>query len=487
MRYCLHLDTAQAILDQPALLSQWIQINEHHDCYIPAHVIAQLDDCESLTGLLDACHIAKTPSYFDPSDLCMLNEAMTHAAAQAIDAVIVSHSTYWDNAVSMEDICLEPSHHPVRFIDLKAQYHDLQSEMELAYDNVMNSSQFIMGTAVERFEQHLSDYTQSPYVITCGNGSDAILLALMAIDLQPGDEVIVPSFSFYATAEMPALLKAKLVFVDIDADTYLMGPEQVEQAITPRTKVIIPVSLYGQPADMDAINNIAEAASQRLGHNIMVIEDAAQSFGATLNDKHSCNLSTLATTSFFPAKPLGAYGDAGAVFTTDKTLAEKLIALRFHGQTGHYQHGYIGMNGRCDTLQCALLDVKLSHYPNEVIKRQLLAQRYDEALRELGIQTPLIQPNRTSVYAQYTLRVSDREELREALQAAGIPTAVHYPTPLHLQPALKQYGYQAGDFPIAEQASLEVLSLPMSAYLSTTDQDRVIEGLAQSASLINSR
>ena len=487
MRYCLHLDAAQAILDQPALLSHWMQINEHHDCYIPAHILAQLDDCESLTGLLDTCHVAKTPSYFDLSDLCMLNEAMTHAAAQAVDAVIVSNSTYWDNAITLNDIRLEPSQHPVRFIDLKAQYHDLQSEMELAYDTLMNSSQFIMGSAVEQFENHLRDYTQTQYAISCGNGSDAILLALMAIDLQPDDEVIVPSFSFYATAEMPALLKAKLVFVDIDADTYLIDPDKVAQAITPRTKAIIPVSLYGQPADMDTINLIAEEASQHIGHEIVVIEDAAQSFGASLGDKRSCNLSKLATTSFFPAKPLGAYGDAGAVFTTDKALAEKLIALRFHGQTGHYQHGYVGMNGRCDALQCALLDVKLAHYPDEVIKRQLIAQRYDEALRELGIRPPVIKPDRTSVYAQYTLRVTQRDALREQLQSAGIPTAVHYPTPLHLQPALEYCGYQSGDFPVAEQACLEVVSLPISAYLSEADQNRVIECLTQSASLVNSR
>jgi UDP-2-acetamido-2-deoxy-ribo-hexuluronate aminotransferase len=487
MRYCLHLDAAQAILDWPALLSHWIQINEYHDCYIPAHVLVQLDDCESLGTLMDICHVAKTPSYFDCSDLSMLNEAMTHAAAQAIDAVIVSNSSYWNNAINLEDIRLEPSNHPVRFIDLKAQYHDLQSEMELCYDTLMNSSQFILGKAVEQFEQHLQDYTQAPYAITCGNGSDAILLALLAIDLQPGDEVIVPSFSFYATAEIPALLKAKLVFVDIHADTYLMDTDKLTQAITTSTKAIIPVSLYGQPADMQMINSIAEDASRRFGHEITVIEDAAQSFGATLGDERSCNLSKLATTSFFPAKPLGAYGDAGAVFTTDKDLAEKLIALRFHGQTGHYHHDYIGINGRCDALQCALLDVKLAHYPDEIIKRQLIAQHYDEALRELGLQPPVIKVDRTSVYAQYTLRVTHRDALRESLQALGIPTAVHYPTPLHLQPALKQYGYQAGDFPVAEQACLEVMSLPISAYLSETDQHRVIEGLAQSASLINSR
>jgi len=487
MRYCLHLDAAQAILDQPALLSQLVQISECHDCYIPAHVLVQLDNCEILTGLIDICHIAKTPSYFDLSDLCLLNEAMTHAAAQAIDAVIVSNSTYWDNAASIEDIDLGPSQHPVRFIDLKSQYHDLQNEMELAYDTLMNSGQFIMGKAVDQFEQHLCDYTQAPYAITCGNGSDAILLALLAIDLQANDEVIVPSFSFYATAEMPALLKAKLVFVDIQSDTYLMDPVKVAEAITPHTRAIIPVSLYGQPADMREINTIAKESSQRWGHEIIVIEDAAQSFGATLRDKSSCNLSKLATTSFFPAKPLGAYGDAGAVFTTDKALAKKLIALRFHGQTEHYHHDYIGINGRCDALQCALLDVKLAHYTDEVIKRQLIAQRYDEALRECGIRPPLVKPDRTSVYAQYTLRISNRDALRDTLQAIGIPTAIHYPKPLHLQPALQHYGYQAGDYPVAEQACLEVISLPISAYLSETDQTRVIQGITQSASLANSR
>jgi len=471
MRYCLHTDTIETLLTDSTQRAKLATLPDTVTVYLPSYTLALFQQHENLVQLLDCCDIAKTPSYVDTSDTNHIQQALTTVAAQAVDAKIISKSNYWDDALTLADITAVDA--AIRFINLKDQYHDLQPEMELAIDQVLNSSQFIMGEKLREFEQHLCDYTGASHAISCASGTDALMLALLAIDIKPGDEVIMPCFSFFATAEIPALLGAKIVFVDIDPDTYLIDLVQVKEAITSKTKVIMPVSLYGQVPDMAALQTIADQAVQK----IYVIEDAAQSFGATQNDKQSCHLSELAATSFFPAKPLGAYGDAGAVFTSNAELAEKMIALRVHGQTSHYRHPFLGINGRCDTLQAAILDVKLQHYDSDVKKRQDAASVYQQALADLPIQLPSVTKGNTHVYAQYTVRAKSRDALREQLTKAHVPTAVHYPIPMHLQPCFDHLGYQSGDFPVAELAAQEVLSLPISAYLSEDEQYRVIAGL----------
>ena len=283
-----------------------------------------------------------------------------------------------------------------------------------------------------------------------------------AMDIQPGDEIITTPFTFIATAETIAFLKAKPVFVDIEETTYNIDPLKIEAAITDKTKAIIPVSLYGQPADMDEINSIANK------HNITVIEDAAQSFGATYKGKKSCNLSDIACTSFFPAKPLGCFGDGGAVFTNNDIFAEKIKSLRLHGQSKRYHHQYVGIGGRLDSLQAAVLNAKLDHYDKDVKRRQEVAQTYSKYLND-HIPIPVIKEDRTSVWAQYSIRLDKRDLLQEKLKMAGIPTAIHYPMPLHLQECFVYLGGRKGDFPISEKISEEIMSLPMNPYLSENE------------------
>lgn len=311
----------------------------------------------------------------------------------------------------------------------------------------------------------------SKYALGCSSGTDALLLALMALEIQPGDEVITTPFTFIATAEVIAFLGAKPVFVDIDARDFNIDPSRIEAAITPKTRAIMPVSLYGQCADMDPINAIAKA------HNLAVIEDGCQSFGATYKQKRSGNLCLIGTTSFFPSKPLGGYGDGGAIFTSDEQVANRVSALRNHGQSARYEHGFIGINGRLDAIQAAILQVKLRHFDEELVRREQRRQRYDQALAQSAVTVPSLLEGRTSVCAQYSIRSRDRDGLAEHLKRAGIPTAVHYPKPLHLQPAFEDLGYKRGDFPVSEQASAEVLSLPFSPFLSEADQDRVVEAV----------
>ena len=357
----------------------------------------------------------------------------------------------------------------IPFIDLKSQYEAYKSEIDQAIQEVLLSTQFIMGSAIKTLEERLAHYTKSPFAYACSSGTDALLLALLAIDIQPDDEIITTPFTFIATAETIALLKAKPVFVDIDETTYNFDHTRIEEKITSKTKAIMPVSLYGQPANMDAINAIAQK------HNLFVIEDACQSFGAEYQGVKSCNLSTIGCTSFFPSKPLGCYGDGGAIFCHDPILAEKIKALLSHGQIKRYEHTYIGINGRLDTLQAAILNVKLNHFEDELEKRIAIANRYTSLLSDIqGIRTPTILPDRTSVYAQYSIRVTKREQLIEALHRAGIPTAIHYPIPLHLQKALSYLKYQEGDFPISERIAKEIMSLPMSPFLSNEDQDFIV-------------
>lgn len=357
----------------------------------------------------------------------------------------------------------------INFIDLKAQYLEYQQEIDSEVLEVLASTQFIGGEKLNRLENSLAAYTGSKFAIGCSSGTDALLLSLMALDISAGDEVITTPFTFIATAEAIAFLGAKPVFVDIDETTYNIDASQIEDAITERTKAIMPVSLYGQCADMDAINEIAKK------HNLPVIEDACQSFGATYNGKKSCNLSTIGCTSFFPSKPLGAYGDGGAIFTSDEEIATKIRMLLNHGQNERYKHKYIGINGRLDALQAAILNVKLKHFDKEVETRDEIGSRYNDLLEDADVITPAVTEGNSSVFAQYSIRVKDREAMVEKLSAKDIPTAVHYPVPLHLQEAFANLGYKKGDFPVSEEVSTQIMSLPMSPYLTETQQDFIIE------------
>jgi UDP-2-acetamido-2-deoxy-ribo-hexuluronate aminotransferase len=355
----------------------------------------------------------------------------------------------------------------MQFIDLKKQYSLIENDILNSIKKVLNHGQYIMGPEITELEKQLADYIGVKHVIANSSGTDALLMALMALDIQPGDEVITSPFSFFATAEVISLCHAVPVFVDIDPLTYNIDPEKLEAAITPRTKAIMPVSLYGQCSDHDAVDAIARK------YSLPVIEDAAQSFGATYNGKYSCGLSTVGCTSFFPSKPLGGYGDSGACFTNDDELAQKLVEIRIHGQNARYCHSRVGINGRMDTLQAAVLIEKLKLFPAEVVMRQNVAERYDAMLSSI-VKTPFIQKNNTCVYAQYTIEVNNRDEIQRHMNAAGIPTAVHYPIAMHLQKALNYLGYKPGDFPNAERASSRVISLPMHPYLQEEEQIAVV-------------
>jgi len=359
----------------------------------------------------------------------------------------------------------------INFIDLQAQYQEYKTEIDKEVSEVFASAGFIGGPKLDSLEKNLATFTGSKHAIGCSSGTDALLLALMALDIKAGDEIITTPFTFIATAEVIAFLGAKPVFVDIDEKTYNIDPNAIEAVITPNTKAIIPVSLYGQCADMDAINAIADK------HNLVVIEDACQSFGAEYKGKKSCALSTIGCTSFFPSKPLGAYGDGGAIFTDDDELASKMRMLLNHGQNERYKHKYIGINGRLDAVQAAILDVKLRHFDKEVKLRQEIGQRYSALLADADVVTPFVENESTSVYAQYSVRAKDRASMVAKLSEQAIPTAVHYPMPLHLQEAFIYLGYKAGDFPISERVSQEIMSLPMSPYLTNEQQDFIVNAI----------
>jgi UDP-2-acetamido-2-deoxy-ribo-hexuluronate aminotransferase len=330
-----------------------------------------------------------------------------------------------------------------------------------------------MGPEVAELEEKLAKYVGVKHCIGMASGTDALLIALMALGVSPGDEVITTPFTFIATGEVISLLGAKPVFVDIDPRTYNIDPARIEAAITPKTRALMPVSLYGQCADMDAINAIADK------HGLPVIEDAAQSFGATYKGRKSCGLSAIGATSFFPSKPLGGYGDGGACFTDDDALAKRLREIRVHGQDRRYHHPVIGINGRLDTLQAAVLLAKLDIFADEVERRQAIGQHYTTLITENCqlITAPHIAAGNTCVYAQYTVQVKDREAAQAALKEQGIPTAVHYPVPLYRQPAFTGLDLNAADFPHAECTSEHVISLPMHPYLAEGKQRQVIAAL----------
>lgn len=347
----------------------------------------------------------------------------------------------------------------IDFANLQYQYQLYKSEIDLNIRSVLNKSNFILGNEVQELEENLQKFSECKHVITCSNGTDALLLAMMAVDIQPGDEIITTPFTFVATAETIAFMKAIPVFVDIEEDTFNINPTKIEDVITDKTKAIIPVSLYGQPADMDEINAIAKR------HNLVVIVDGAQSFGSVYKDKKEVNCCDIFTTSFFPAKPLGCYGDGGAVLTNNDEYAEKIKMMRVHGQNKRYHHKYIGMGGRLDTLQAAILLAKLQHYKTEIKLRNEVANTYSLFLSS-SIKTPKIKSDRMSVWAQYTIRLQNRDRVQNLLSQKGIPTAVHYPLPLHLQECFQYLNYKLDDFPISEMVADEVMSLPMNPFLT---------------------
>ncbi|RMI12568.1 MAG: DegT/DnrJ/EryC1/StrS family aminotransferase [Calditrichaeota bacterium] len=363
----------------------------------------------------------------------------------------------------------------LQFIDLQAQQARIREQIEARIRRVLDHCQFIMGPEVQEVEERLAAYAGVRHCITCASGTDALLMALMALDIGPGDAVITPPFTFIATAEVIALLGATPVFVDIEPTTFNLDPAKLEQAFQAeviksgkcRLRGIMPVDLFGQPADYAEIEAFARQ------HDLFVVQDAAQSFGAEYRGRKSGSLGDISATSFFPAKPLGCYGDGGAVFTDDDHLAEKLRSIRVHGQGRHkYDNVRIGVNGRFDTIQAAILLAKLDIFDEEIKLRNEVADRYNELLRGV-VETPQVKPDRRSVWAQYSVLSDHRDELMARLKAQGIPTAIYYPRPLHLQPAFEYLGYSGGDFPVSESVAQRIFSLPMHPYLTPEDQHRI--------------
>lgn len=358
----------------------------------------------------------------------------------------------------------------MQFIDLKTQYSALKDSIDAGIHRVLNHGQFVMGPEIAEVESKLAEYVGSKHCLTVASGTDSLEIALRALDIGPGDEVISVPFTWISSSEVISLVGATPVFVDIDPKSYNIDVSQIESRITAKTKAIMPVSLFGQMPDYDAINSIAAK------YGIAVIEDGAQSFGATQRGRRSCGVTLVGSTSFFPAKPLGCYGDGGALFTSDDELANKMRAVRNHGGLVRHHHTCVGMNGRFDTIQAAVLLAKLPSFQWEVEQRIKLGARYTELLRGVcGV--PEIDEGNTHVYAQYTIRHPNRDALGTALKETGVPTAVYYPKCLHEQPVYQSLGYAWGSLPESEKASREVISLPMHPFLSEEDQNRIVEAI----------
>jgi UDP-2-acetamido-2-deoxy-ribo-hexuluronate aminotransferase len=358
------------------------------------------------------------------------------------------------------------------FVDLKSQYQALKDEIDGRIARVLEHGQFILGPEVGELEEALAAYVGAQHCVAVASGTEALLMSLMALGIGPGDEVIVPAFTFAATAEVAVLVGATPVLVDVEADTCNIDASLVEAAITDRTRAIIPVGLYGQPADMAEINALADR------HRLAVVEDAAQSFGADYHNRKSCALSTVGCTSFFPSKPLGCYGDGGAIFTDDAELAQVFREIRVHGQAGRYHHVRIGLGGRMDTLQCAVVLAKLTRLEWELERRMEIGGRYNRLFDERGIERVVQREDRTSVFAQYTIFADDRDRVQSSLRDRGVPTAIHYPAPLNQQPAYRDICIH-GPLPNAERVSRRVLSLPMHAYLDEETQDRIVDAVSE--------
>ncbi|MFH1222831.1 MAG: DegT/DnrJ/EryC1/StrS family aminotransferase [Pseudomonadota bacterium] len=358
----------------------------------------------------------------------------------------------------------------MEFIDLKVQYRLYKKEIDQKIQNNIDNATFINGKDVTELENKLAEYTGVKYAVGCSSGTDALWIPLLAYGVKQGDEIITTPFTFAATVEVIAMCGAKPVFVDIDEKTYNIDVTQIEKKITPRTRGIITVSLYGQCADMDKINEIAKK------HGLFVIEDGCQSFGAVYKGKKSCGLSDVGATSFFPSKPLGCYGDGGMIFTNNKELADKMRSIVNHGQQGRYNHVYLGLNFRLDTLQAGIMLAKFEHFDKEANDRHRIGGMYSEMLNSIapgkntGVITPYIADYTTRcVYAQYSIMIENRDAVSKKLGEKGIPTAVHYPVPMHLQPAYKYLEHSAGDFPVSENVGKKILSLPMHPFLKEED------------------
>jgi len=362
----------------------------------------------------------------------------------------------------------------IQLHNLKAQYARLKDPINARIQKVLDHGQYIMGPEIAELEQRLAKFAGVKHCVGVCDGTTAMMIAMMALGIKAGDEVVTTPFTFIATGEMIALMGAKPVFADIDPATYNVDPAAIERAITPRTRAILPVSLYGQCADYDAINAIAAK------HGLPVIEDGAQSFGATYKGRRSCGLTTIGTTSFFPTKPLGCYGDGGACFTNDDALAERMAQIRVHGQSKRYYHPIVGMNGRLDTLQAAILLAKLDTLEEELASRARIGARYSQKL-EGAAKTPTLASGNTHVYAQYTIQLDNRDQVQAKLKEQGIPTAVHYPVPLNLQPAFASLGQGEGAFPKSDFAAKRVMSLPMDAFLDDATQDRIVAAVRAAA------
>ncbi|AAU38105.1 DegT/DnrJ/EryC1/StrS family aminotransferase [[Mannheimia] succiniciproducens] len=357
----------------------------------------------------------------------------------------------------------------MEFIDLKAQQQRIKAQIDAGIQKVLAHGKYILGPEVAELEEKLAAYVGAKYCITCANGTDALQIAQMALGIGAGDEVITPGFTYIATAETVALLGAKPVYVDVDPKTYNIDAEKLEAAITPRTKAIIPVSLYGQCADFDAVNAVAKK------YNLPVIEDAAQSFGASYKNRKSCNLTTISCTSFFPSKPLGCYGDGGAIFTNDDALANVIRQVARHGQDRRYHHIRVGVNSRLDTLQAAILLPKLAILDDEIAARQRVAENYTRLFNQAGVNTtPFIEAHNQSAWAQYTIQVDNRADVQEKLKTLGIPTAVHYPIPLNKQPAVADSRIH---LPVGDLIAERVMSLPMHPYLTPEEQQKIVQSL----------
>jgi len=373
-------------------------------------------------------------------------------------------------AVSPSDYLAMPKQaKPIPFIDLEKQQAMIRPGLETAIHKVLHHGQYILGPEIKELETKLAEYVGVKHAITVASGTDSLLIALMALDIGPGDEVITVPYTWISTAEVIALLHAKTVFVDIEEDSMNMNADLLENAITPRTKAIMPVGIFGQCADMTRINAIAAK------HNIPVIEDAAQSFGALHHGKRSCSLSVIGSTSFFPSKPLGCYGDGGALFTSDDALADKMLQIRVHGQKVKHQHPLVGINGRFDTIQAAVVLEKMKVFDEECRLRVEVANRYNRLFAgKPGVKTPGITQGNTSVYAQYTILVEKPDDVLAKLQKAGIPAVSYYKVPLHLQGAFKNLNHKPGDFPVAERVASQGLSLPMAPYLTEEEQQLIV-------------
>lgn len=363
----------------------------------------------------------------------------------------------------------------IDFANLQLQYQKYKDDIDDSIRSVLDKSNYIMGEKIDELENELKNFTGSNNSITCSSGTDALLLALMAIDIKPGDEVITTPYSFISTAETIALLKAKPVFVDIEPDTFNIDANLIEKEISNKTKAIIPVSLFGQPSDLNLIQEIANK------YNLKVIIDGAQSFGSKYFEQKDSNLGDISITSFFPSKPLGCYGDGGAIFTNNDEYAAKIKMMRLHGQNKKYQHKYIGIGARLDTIQAAILLAKLPYFNHELLAREKVAHRYTHTLSNY-LQTPKIKSNRFSSWAQYTVRVKNRDNLQSILKDSGIPTAIYYPIPLYMQECFQYLRYKQGDFPISEKASKEVLSLPMNPFLTNDQIDYVTSKIKEKIS-----